>query len=200
MKIYAALASILLLSAPPVAAKTAPMTDASTFQTQQACEMKLDFKDTKEVKAWRPVLDGVMGGKSTGVRFAEDAHMSFKGIINTNGGGFSSIRRSMELGDLAGAESVKLRIKHDGRAYRLTFRTGANYWGRPVSYQLDIPQTPKGVWTDVTLPLENFQTSIFGRRVRAPRFNPADVWEMGIILADGIDGPFEINIGSVACG
>jgi len=162
--------------------------------------MQLSMSDTSEVSNWRIVLDGVMGGRSSGNRFAQDGHMVFKGVINTNGGGFSSIRRPMARGDMDGADSLRLRVRQDGRAYRLTFRTNARFRGRSVSYQLAIPQTPAGDWAEVTIPLENFRTSIFGYEVTAAPFDAAKVREMGIILADGIDGPFEIQIAEIGCG
>ncbi len=172
--------------------------NASSFASQ-ACGFQLDLSDKSEIANWRVLLDGVMGGRSTGVRYEEDGAMTFKGEINTNGGGFSSLRRPMRQGMIEGAESLTMRVKSDGRAYKLTFRTNASRWGRSVSYQLNIPQTPKGEWTDVTLPLDGFRTSIFGRAVRAKPFEPKAVREMGIILADGIDGPFEFNLKSLAC-
>lgn len=172
--------------------------------SNQGCNMRFNMSDTSEVSQWQTVLDGVMGGRSTGVHFAEDGYMAFKGSINTNGGGFSSLRRSMTSRDvrdaMAKAESLTLRLRQDKRAYKLTFRTNARVWGRPVSYQLNIPKTEAGVWTDVTLPLSGFQTSVFGRRVRAAGFDPAQIREIGIIIADGIDGPFQIDVAGVSCG
>jgi len=161
--------------------------------------MTLSMADNKESSQWRIVLDGVMGGRSTGNRFAQDGHMTFKGRINTNGGGFSSIRRPMTRGDMEGARALKLKVKQDGRSYRLTFRTSARFRGRSISYQRPIPQTPLNEWTEVTIPLSNFRTSVFGYEVPAPPFLAKDVREMGIILADGIDGPFQIDISEISC-
>ena len=196
MKLYVSLLSGLLLSAAPAFAETRSVIE----ETSQACAFQLDLSDPSEIANWRVLLDGVMGGRSTGVRYAENGVMTFKGEINTNGGGFSSLRRSMESGALKDLNSLNMHIKSDGRAYKLTFRTNASRLGRSISYQLDIPQTRKGEWTDVTLPLNGFRTSIFGRPVRAKPFEPKDVREMGIILADGIDGPFEFNLKSIRCG
>ena len=175
------------------------MTQNTAPSNAETCGFQADFSDVAEIATWRVLLDGVMGGRSTGVRYPEDQHMTFKGAINTNGGGFSSLRKPMQPGALKDAETLKMRLKSDGRAYKLTFRTNARQWRRAVSYQLDIPQTPKGEWRDVTLPLTGFRTSIFGRRVSAPPFDAAQVREMGIILADGIDGDFELNISAITC-
>jgi len=162
--------------------------------------MRLDMSDRSEVSQWQTVLDGVMGGRSTGVHLGQDGHMVFKGRINTNGGGFSSLRRATAPGAMAGAKSLQLRVRQDGRTYKMTFRTNERLWGRPVSYQLNIPKTETGVWTDIKLPLTGFRTSIFGREVRAAAFDPAQVREIGIIIADGIDGPFQIDVKMLACG
>jgi hypothetical protein len=175
------------------------MPDAAIETSSSSCAMRLSLRDDREISNWQTVLDGVMGGRSTGNRFAQDGHMVFKGTINTNGGGFSSIRRSMPRGVMGGADALKLRVKQDGRAYRLTFRTEARLRGRRISYQLNIPQTPKGEWAEVTLPLKDFRTSIFGYDVTAPPFRAQDVREMGIILADGIDGPFQLGLSEIGC-
>ncbi len=170
-----------------------------TETTASACNMTLDFSNESEVSQWRTVLDGVMGGRSSGVRFAEDNHMVFQGTINTNGGGFSSIRRSMSSGDMAGADSLRLRVKQDDRDYKLTFRTSERFRGRSVSYQLAIPSTRSGEWEEVKIHLENFSTSVFGRSVSAAPFDASDVREMGIILADGIDSDFRLEVAEIAC-
>lgn len=199
MKFYAPLLSALLLSTAPACAKADDMTNNIPAVESQSCAMQLDLSNPAEIKNWRVLLDGVMGGRSTGTRFAEDGAMTFKGSINTNGGGFSSLRRPMKPGALKDVESLNMRVKTDGRAYKLTFRTDATHWGRSVSYQLSIPQTAKDEWAEVTLPLTKFRTSVFGRNIRAAPFDAEQVREMGIILADGIDGPFELNLKSVRC-
>jgi len=172
----------------------------SAHEKQQGCEMHLDMRDKTEFSKWYTVLDGVMGGRSTGMHINQNGHMTFKGSINTNGGGFSSLRRSMPLGVMEKANSFRLRLRQDARTYKMTFRTNERIWGRPVSYQLNIPKTEAGVWTDVTLPLSGFRTSIFGRKVQAAKFNPAQVREIGIVIADGVDGPFQIDVAAMACG
>src|SRR5688572_12101607 len=88
-----------------------------------------DFDQAPANARWRMVNDNVMGGKSKGgVRFAEGV-MTFSGDINTNGGGFSSVRLPIERGTLEGAKRIVMRLKHDGRVpYRLLVIDDA---GRP---------------------------------------------------------------------
>lgn len=161
--------------------------------------MRMDFSDPDTVAPWQIVNDGVMGGLSQGTRFAEDDHIVFRGVINTNGGGFSSLRRRMSAGDLADTTALRLNLRSDGRDYKLTFRTSERWRGRSVSYQASIPATSPGEWAEVTVPFSGMRTSIFGRTVRAAPFDPSDVREMGIILADGIDGPFKLDVRRLSC-
>lgn len=161
--------------------------------------MKIDFSNPDTIAPWQIVNDGVMGGLSQGTRFAEDDHMVFRGVINTNGGGFSSLRRRMAQDALSETVGLRLRVRSDGRDYKLTFRTSERWRGRSVSYQASIPTTTAEEWNEVTVPFSGMRTSIFGRTVRVAPFDPSDVREMGIILADGIDGPFKLDVKSISC-
>lgn len=165
----------------------------------ESCVMKIDFSEDDTVARWQIVNDGVMGGLSEGTRFPETGYMVFQGMINTNGGGFSSLRRRMMPGALAGAKGIRLTLRADGRDYKMTFRTSERWRGRSVSYQADIPNASDGGWSDLFVPFNTMRTSVFGRPVRAQPFDPSDVREMGIILADGRDGPFRLEVKSMAC-
>ena len=75
-----------------------------------------DFAEPDEGGRWRTVLDGVMGGRSTGSFEVRDGSMVFTGVLNTNGGGFSSVRRpgeDLQLGQ-DGEVGVRLRVRADG--------------------------------------------------------------------------------------
>lgn len=161
--------------------------------------MKIDFSEDDAIAPWQIVNDGVMGGLSLGARYAQEDHMAFRGVINTNGGGFSSMRRPMSPGDLSGTTGLRLKVRSDGRDYKLTFRTSERWRGRSISYQASIPASTLSEWTEVTVPFSALEPSIFGRNVRAAPFDPSDVREMGIILADGIDGAFQLNVQSLSC-
>lgn len=156
--------------------------------------MQIDFKTKSEMLRWRPVNDGVMGGRSSGGPKFLTGNMIFTGEINTNGGGFSSIRRRVEPRALSAARFMSIRMKSDGRDYKLTFRTDVAYRGRRISFQKPIPATEAGSWQIVTVPLSNMRASLFGRSVSGAEFDPSAAVEMGIILADGQDGPFELEI------
>ena len=156
--------------------------------------MKIDFDTSAEIRAWRAVNDGVMGGLSSGGPRFENGQMIFQGVINTNGGGFSSVRSTVPKGALSNASGIRLRVRTDGRDYKLTLRSSAAWRGRRVSFQAPIPPSKAGEWTEVSVPFSDLRGTIFGRAVRGAEFDKDAVVELGIILADGRDGPFRLDV------
>ena len=157
----------------------------------------ISFESNNESRAWRTVNDGVMGGRSSGGSVVMDGELVFEGVINTNGGGFSSVRREMPVGALEGAEALTLSVRSDGRSYRLIARNDVRHAGRAVSWQADIPQTEPGEWASARVPFDAFRPSVFGRQVPAGPFRPETVNELGFIIADGVDGPFSLRVRSI---
>ncbi|WP_169331816.1 CIA30 family protein [Robiginitomaculum antarcticum] len=160
--------------------------------------MDINLGDMAQAGQWRVVNDGVMGGKSRGELQSTDGFMRFAGGIVTDGGGFSSIRRAISPGALSGAESITMKIRSDGRQYQLNFRTDETFRGRSVAYRADIPPTAQDEWETVTVSLSGLSTSVFGQDVPAAPFDKTKVRMMGIILADGQDGAFGIDIARIS--
>lgn len=152
------------------------------------------FEDAAEVRAWQTVLDGVMGGRSTGRIRGGEGSLLFDGATSlANNGGFSSMRASIEPGRLAGFDAIRLRVKGDGRSYRFGVRTGGgqrgdNFWSTF--------QTAKGEWTEVVLPLAEMDRHIMGQRLPG-RVDPAAVRGLELYIYDGAAGPFEIELASI---
>ena len=141
-----------------------------------------------------------MGGRSSSNVKFENQKMVFEGEINTNGGGFASLRFPLDIGLLSQYSTIQLKLKPDTRPYKLTFISDARYRGRRVSFQGDIPQTPIGVFKKVRLDLDGLQASLFGRKLHGVKFNKDNVFTMGVILSDGTDGPFKLVVESImAC-
>ena len=158
----------------------------------------ISFQSPEEASAWRTVNDDVMGGRSLGGSVIEAGQLLFTGVINTNGGGFSSVRLEMEPGALDEARTIILSVKSDGRAYRLIAQTDARFRGRYVSYQAPIPTSPVGEWSDVRIAFSDFVPSVFGRIVPASEFSPAKVTQLGFIIADDVDGDFALSVSLIS--
>ena len=157
-------------------------------------KMNISFNSPETTRAWQAVNDGVMGGRSSGGPSFDGGVMTFSGVINTNGGGFSSVRAGLQDGILAGQSGIKMRVKTDGRAYKLTLRSDAFFRGRNVAFQAPVPQTARGEWAEVTIPFLDLRPSIFGRPLRGPKFEPSEARSIGLILSDGQDGPFAFEV------
>ncbi|MCK5943577.1 MAG: CIA30 family protein, partial [Planctomycetes bacterium] len=158
---------------------------------------RLDF--AAGTGSWNTVLDGVMGGRSTGrVSLPEPGVLRFEGELSLeNNGGFSQLRTSVDEGALAGAEGVVLQVRGDGRTYKFDIRQ-SNVRRMASAYQQDFA-TKAGEWTEVRLPLQGFTLYSFGREVRrAPALDPAKIESIGVTLADKQAGPFRLELRSIA--
>jgi hypothetical protein len=192
---YMALRTIALLAA--FISGGSAMISSATPQETTIIPL-ISFGSPAEVRAWQTVNDDVMGGRSRGGSLVEEGQLVFTGSINTNGGGFSSVRREMKPGALEGMRAFILSIKSDGRAYQLIARTSARFGGRYVSYQAAIPMSPEGEWSNVRISLSDFVPSVFGRIVPASEISPAEVNEIGFIIADSVDGDFALSVRSIS--
>ena len=144
---------------------------------------------------WQTINDGVMGGRSRGGFTITDGVLRFEGSINTNGGGFSSIRSEPRRSwGLDGSDGIVVRVRGDGRTYQWTLRTGERVRGIEVSYRAPFTVPDDGGWHEVTIPFEQFQPYIYGRRLRGLELDPGAVRQVGVILADEQDGPFWLEL------
>ena len=147
-----------------------------------------------------------MGGLSEGSAEFADGVLTFSGFINTNGGGFSLIRSSttQDAGTLAegltGAEFLVIRARSSiERSFELTVEDEASSRSS-LMYFTDIG-LEGSEWVDAIVPLTDLEGRFFGNA--APEVAPLNVDEavsFGIILADGVDGDFEIQVDHIdAC-
>ena len=185
---------LALMLSPAVALACTGLTPSSASAAQPLlCRPFVDFSNADEMRRWRVVNDGVMGGRSSGQIRLDDGTMIYTGSINTNGGGFSSIRRTISPGTLANAVALKFNHAGDGRVYKVSIRSSAAYRRRPISFQAPIPSGKQGAM----VALDDLQGSFRGYQTPGARFDREQAFEIGIILADGIDGPFEMSMGSI---
>lgn len=140
---------------------------------------------------WVIVNDGVMGGRSVGEGAIVDGVLVFDGTIVTQGGGFSSVR-GLVAGRLTGATELVLRVRTDGRSYELLADDAESRRQRVTHYR---PIVVEGTdWQQVSVPLTGMEARVFGTPVDAAPFQPDLATEIGVILADGLDGPFSFEI------
>lgn len=152
----------------------------------------LDFSDPDTVAAFEPVNDVVMGGRSRGWLEPSPHGAHFTGTVVLEGGGFASVRASLSL-DLSEYSGVRLRVKGDGQRYQLRFTTSASRVVYAGTFD-----TEADTWTEPDIPFTALAKTFRGRDVpQAPRFDPADITSVGLLIAEGQGGEFSLHIANL---
>ena len=153
-----------------------------------------DFSEPGEGSRWRTVLDGVMGGRSTGSFEVRDGRMVFTGVLNTNGGGFSSVRGAA---DWTSASTANRRAPARPRRRPQLHAAAAAADGAAALrglYRTQFETRAGDSWQDVYVPYSALRPTWRGRDLDLPPVDPSKVDELGVSIDDKIDGPFRIEI------
>jgi hypothetical protein len=142
---------------------------------------------------WHRLDDGVMGGRSETMHqvISSDASgcaqtLHFAGQINTEGGGFCSIRSPVEGGLPPDTTAIRISFLGDGKTYKFLLSDGnKSAFGpsrRSPSWQIDLPTNAKE--EKRIIPLNALIPSVIGGPVNTDvTLNPAEVKEMGFMLS-----------------
>lgn len=164
---------------------------------------------------WGALDDVVMGGVSQS-SFEIDPKGSenggptglFKGIVSTaNNGGFTSIRtKNFDVAEnLSAYDGLELRLKGDGRRYKLIVRTSRDW--DTVGYTVGF-DTVKDQWQSVQLPFSSLRPIFRAKTVAdAQPFDPSQIISLQLMFSkfeyDGklnptfVEGPFELPVSSI---
>jgi len=157
----------------------------------------IDFAHEDEAARWGAVNDGVMGGRSAGrLRGFTDSTAAFEGDLSLeNNGGFASVRRSLPPDALAGSAGVVLAVRGDGRPYQFRARMSDGLDGVAYRARFD---TVDGAWQEVVIRFADCRPTFRGRSVRgAPPLDPARIAQIGLLIADGLEGAFRLEVRSI---
>lgn len=168
---------------------TSPVADVTTIY---------DFEDAGSVRDWRAINDGVMGGISEGaVEPTAGDSLIFVGDVSLeNNGGFASIRSTPRSWNLAPYDGITLRVRGDGKRYKLNLKTDAALDG--VMYRVPF-ETEAGKWQTLSFPFGAFEPTFRGRSVPgAPALDPAKITSFGVLISDRQSGPFALEIAHLA--
>jgi len=178
-------------------------------------------------KMFFALSDSTLGGQSelTSLRSVRvrKGLLNFEGTINTrvnkNGAGFMAIRTPIPEGVLTTASrGVKLRLRGDGKTYKLFLHKGESFWlGQAPKWEFDLPTIQRSgrngvkndddddddVWQEIRVPFDILQQSWGGGPDFQPSmtekerhvFHPNEMREIGVMLsfklADGRRNPKE---------
>lgn len=157
-------------------------------------KLLIDCKSPGVEKWFEVINDEVMGGLSEGrLMMTTEKTALFEGELSLeNRGGFASVRAY--IGDLLlnSFKGLAIRVKGDGKRYRLRVRTADASEG--FAYQASFV-TKSDTWITVHLPFSEFVPFFRGNVVPdAPALNPGDIRQIGLMIADKQSGPFRVEI------
>lgn len=154
--------------------------------------------DPEEASRWRIINDDVMGGVSrSSFQIIPGTSAVFSGVLSLeNNGGFCSARRLPGAYDLGSWDGIQLRAIGDGRRYHFRVRTDDAYDG--VAYKVEFDTVP-GKERTLRLPWDRFEPTFRGRPVPdAPKLQPQQIRQLGLLIADRRSGGFRIEVLAIA--
>ncbi|XP_010686246.2 protein HIGH CHLOROPHYLL FLUORESCENCE PHENOTYPE 173, chloroplastic isoform X2 [Beta vulgaris subsp. vulgaris] len=164
---------------------------------------------------WGALDDVVMGGVSQSTFVIDPkggenggAAGIFSGNVSTaNNGGFTSVRtRNFSVPeDLSGYDGLELRLKGDGRRYKLIIRTSSDW--DTVGYTAGF-DTVEGQWQSIKVPFSSLKPIFRARTVfDAPPFDAHNVVSLQLMFSkfeyDGklnptfVEGPFQLPLSTI---
>jgi hypothetical protein len=176
---------------------TTPIPETTTMrpnEDQSPRRRLADFDCDEANQRWSVVNDNVMGGRSLGGLSFEDGILIFEGQIDTDGGGFSSLRLPLEPQALRPYDRIELRARPDDRAYMVTFEDDLASGNRQVSHRAPIEFPDPGVWQTISVSFDTLSPAIFGQPIDDLPVQKHLATRMGLLISDGADGPFRLEI------
>ncbi|KNA21040.1 hypothetical protein SOVF_046860 isoform A [Spinacia oleracea] len=164
---------------------------------------------------WGALDDVVMGGVSQSTFVIDPkggetggAAGIFRGNVSTaNNGGFTSVRTKNFAvpEDLSAYDGFELRLKGDGRRYKLIVRTSSDW--DTVGYTASF-DTTEGQWQSIKLPFSSLRPVLRARTVLdAPPFDAHNISSLQVMFSkfeyDGklnptfVEGPFQLPLSTV---
>ncbi len=155
---------------------------------------KIDFGSNGNSSNWRVVNDGVMGGLSQSTAIPYEDYILFSGTTSLqNNGGFVSYRSPYMDYNLEEYDAVEIKFKSTGRSFYFQLDAYRAWWYPNYKHAFS---SDSNEWTTVQLPLKDFKEYRIGEQTgkKMPQSQLNDILQLGIILFDKKQGPFELQI------
>jgi hypothetical protein len=167
------------------------------FNLSQITKLKniYTFSPTTDLKAWRIVNDGVMGGISKSALLqTETGYGKFTGNVSlANNGGFASIQLNTSIVRSKEQKFIVLRVKGDGKNYEFRLKGTVS---QAESYVH--PFKTSGEWETIRLPINEFYPQFRGRRLERSNFNFERIEQISFLIANKKEEQFELLIDSIS--
>lgn len=153
-----------------------------------------DFTKQADVSNWYLVLDGVMGGLSSGDFYLnQDGHGLFEGKVSlANNGGFVSVRYDLPKIDIGDHTSISIRLKGDGKNYQFRIKNqDENYYSYIKEFSTN------GDWQEIIIPLKDMYPSFRGRKLNQPNFDHDTIDEIAFLIGNKKEETFQLIIDKI---
>lgn len=140
-----------------------------------------DFNKNSSKQDWRIIDDGVMGGVSQG-EFSIDSEGNgvFQGTISLdNNGGFSSIRHQFKNIKVSKENSIRIRLKGDGKNYQFRIKDkSTSYYSYITTFKTS------GEWETIEIKFSDLYPSFRGQKLNLPNFNSDSFEEIVFLIGN----------------
>ena len=145
-----------------------------------------------ESSQWRVVLDGVMGGLSSGKLTETPSGLQFTGELSLkNNGGFAWARtRRIDLD--TNFQGFEIEVLGDGRTWDFMIDSSRRRM-MAGGYRTRF-ETQKGVRTTHRFPLSGFEAVSFGQVLARGDLRAADCAGLGVLIGDKKEAPFDLTL------
>ncbi len=149
------------------------------------------FSTQTNIKEWRIVNDGVMGGVSQSSLALTDAgHGQFSGHVSlANNGGFASIQFNTMIKLAQESKFIVLHVKGDGKPYEFRLKGKVS---QSESYVH--PFATSGEWENIRLAISEFYPQFRGRKMNMPNFNFEQIEQVCFLIANKQEEDFGLLI------
>ncbi len=172
--------------------------DDAVEMTKTSDTLRLfSFEGREPLKGWRVINDDVSGGVSEGaITRAKRGQAVFEGNISLkNDGGYSSVRADLGDVSLANYDGLMIRVRGDGREYRLVAKTNRDDDSHRYEARF---KTTKDTWQVLKVSFKDFKPYWRGMRLYIwDNCDADDVKSVGLMISDEIEGPFRLEIDSI---
>ncbi|MCK0146525.1 CIA30 family protein [Arenibacter sp. F26102] len=164
------------------------------FMTLMTSKIIFDFNKDSNIKEWRIVNDGVMGGLSVGsFTLSPDGHGLFAGKISLeNNGGFSSVRYRFDRLQVTTDSYISIQLKGDGKKYQFRVKDDS---GNYYSYITTFPTS--GEWEEIKISLRDMYPSFRGRKLNQPNFSTDHIEEIVFLIGNKRPENFKLLIDKI---
>ncbi len=149
------------------------------------------FSQEADISGWTVEDDVVMGGRSKGELFVNEAgNAIFTGKISLeNKGGFSSAKYSFDPIPVSAYRTLVLGLKGDGKRYQLRIESTPN---ESHAYAFDFETS--GDWQTIEIPFNQFYAIHHGDRLDLPNYPANTMALIQLLFANGQEESFHLEI------